>query len=564
MSIAIGLVTGLQLDVGLTSTKATDLAGPLPVGSTAEYVTSIPSLGTIIDPTKASGLLERIFPGLASFCPIIVGLAFMIVMFLSATKLIVAMGGPFTRSEDPGSIAVRTVLAGVGVAASYTIFVLIETLFNSFYGLFRKNYLSLTKDAANYTLLFKTDEAEGTAATTSGAEGAFQMNGKDLIEDYPAGTGLALTILEVALFTILLITFLKLLVEVYERYVVLGVLFYFSPLAYATMVSKESSVFGNYIQMVISEIIVMMSNLFFTGCFISGWLKILKTEDHALFADPKEFIVTMLIMIAWLLMGQKFDQHLKSLGLSTAQTGAGLGGAVMAGAAGVGAAASLAGSVLGFAGKAATGQTGVQKAISAGEKGGVVGKVANAISPYPNLSQTQGLRKMQNMDGKERGFLSTLNAATGGNLDSSLKSAYGGRGMSDINQSTLERDKETGRISGKFNDGSSFEMYEGSKGGNTNGYATMSVGNGEYSMAISEGAATSMAAREAKAASGKFKTDGIEYNLEYRANIESGKLEAYEKVPVKDGSTNEVIGSKLERVNGFDKDITGFNGNRFI
>lgn len=369
MSWTVGLVTNLSLDIGMPDK------------------TTVPSIGTLIDPmAKRQNLLESLLPNASSFTNLFLMLAYAIILFMIITKLMVAMGGPFTRSEEPGVIVVRGLIATVGTTYSYSIFVLIESLFNRIYKYFMTRYGALTANARHYSL--GLGEASSSSSTTprpgdtTAARDAYEMFSTKLIKSYQWGEGVGVTIIEIILFTILLIAYFRLVLEIYERYVMLGVLFFTSPLAFATIVSKQMNVFSAWVTMVISEIVVMCSNLFFTGVFITGWNTILtkaKAQGYV-FKDPQSFITTMFIMISWLIIGQQFDQHLKGLGLSTAQTGQGLGGAVMAGFGTAVAAGYTAIGAVRTAGDVASGNTGIQRSIDKSSNG--TNPVGNPIGTF--------------------------------------------------------------------------------------------------------------------------------------------------------------------------------------
>ena len=348
MTWTVGLVKGLYLDIGMDSNA---------------QGASVPPIGTYIKPTvPKSNLFDTIFPQASQFTTLFMVLAGLIIVFLFFMKLMLSFGGPFVKAEKAGTIYIRTALAIAGTAYSYSIFLFFESLFNSVYQKFMGKYTELTTGAGAYSLDLDNGGPAGTP------EDAFNMLSEKLIAGYEDGQGLGLSLLTIALFTVLIISFFKLVLEIYERYVMLGVLFYTSPLAFSTIVSRDMNVFSSWCQMVISEFVVMCSNLFFTGVFISGWTHMLEEgkANNALFSDPQDFITSMFIMISWLIIGQQFDQHLKTLGLSTAQTGRGLGGALAAGFGTAAAAARMGFNGLTKAGreanKLANGQTGFQKA----------------------------------------------------------------------------------------------------------------------------------------------------------------------------------------------------------
>lgn len=482
MAWTVNLVTTLHLDIGM------DLKD--------NGAVKMPALGTLINPMAARGnLLESTFPQAASFTKLFLILGVAIVFFLCITKLMIAMGGPFTKSEEPGTIVIRTMIALVGTVYSYSIFVLLESLFNSIYGKFMRKYKDITRDVDNYSLVMQDtnhiDQYQNGGVT--GTQDAFKMIGKDLLKNYRFGEGLAVTIIAIVLFSILLVSFMRLVLEIYERYVMLGVLFYTAPLAFSTIVSKQMNVFGSWIQMVLSEFVVMCSNLFFTGVFISAWHGILATDKSYLFGGPKTFITTMFLMISWLIIGQQFDQHLKTLGLSTAQTGQGLGGAV---ATGLGTAATfgyMAWDTVRGAGRGAynvaTGQTKWQRSIESGS--GPLGQFFNGGRVIPqqtknyadNLLSAAGTagsresRQLANMSDNSRGdkLLNAGIASMGeSNFQRALAEQTGGAAIGDIKKSSIAF--KDGMLTGKTEEGKPFAMqFDRESSGR---YNTSVIGNG--------------------------------------------------------------------------------------
>ena len=409
MSWMTTLLSTFYLDIGMEPYSPG--AGP---GSTPR----VPEFGTLINPMEIKGyLLESVFPMAKMFCPLFVILGMSIIAFIFLTKMAISFGGPFVKTE-PGLVIVgRTGLAIFGTMYAYTIFIMLESLFNRVYNMFLNKFVSLTEEATKYS----TDPTAGATTTEeytriseggTGAAGiattpddAFSMFGKDLIKDMASGQGWGVTIIAIVLFSILLISFMKLVLEIYERYVLIGVLFYTAPLAFSTIASKESNVFSSWVQMVISEFVVMCSTLFFTGVFIASWTGILNTEEPYLFLNSGEFVTTMLLMIAWLIIGQQFDQHLKSLGLATAQTGRGLGGAVMAGLGTAAAAAHLAAGAIKSGGRAgynvATGQAKWQN------PGGRAADFVKARNGYSGMSKADADRQLSKIQqGKDKAFSS--------------------------------------------------------------------------------------------------------------------------------------------------------------
>lgn len=260
---------------------------------------------------NANGLLDGIFSDASKFFTLFMYLGFEMVVVITITKIILSLINPDTKSaENPLMTAGKAVIAGIGVVYSYSIFIMIEMAANTVYQGFKEQFNSIKK--AN-KLPGLTD---------------YLTEPNDFFKDVISESNLLLFFLEIGLFVALIFQFLKLLLEAFERYIVLGFLFYSCPLAFSTIVvGKESEIFFKWIQMLIATYICIFSNLFFIGVFYAGFHGIFtpKGGKSWLFVDGSDFIIKMCILIAWLTVGQKVDEILRSLGISAAKTGAGLG-----------------------------------------------------------------------------------------------------------------------------------------------------------------------------------------------------------------------------------------------
>lgn len=483
MSWTVNLITGLSLDIGMDSVVQED----------GTVITTVPDIGTLINPVAhRTNLLESTFPQAASFTTLFMILGSAIIIFLFLTKVFAGFGGPFVKAEPGGVIVVRTFIASMLTAYSYSLFVLFESLFNSIYGKFMAKYNALTVSVDNYALLPDNSTPTGQTGNehvdqfmTAGGwtDNAFKMLGKDLIEDYKWGQGLAITFITIVLFTILLISFLKLVLEIFERYVMLGVLFFMAPIACATYVSREMNVFKNWVIMILSEFVVMCSNLFFTGVFIAAWHNVLATEKHALFQTPKEFVTTMFLMISWLIIGQQFDSHLKAMGFATAQTGQGLGSAVLAG---VGTATMAARTAVNGAKRlASTGASAAKKSMADNpnyQAKQFIGSSDSFKTPTVDTANA-ALDKMQS--GKDVAFnslsaskqgekiLSAANTASKGAIADAIRDQTG-FGMDLVNKESVKM--KGGLITGETFNGQSFALQSRNHG--KSDYVQRDIGNG--------------------------------------------------------------------------------------
>lgn len=155
-------------------------------------------------------------------------------------------------------------------------------------------------------------------------EGDIELSGVDG-EDASFVQGFLVCFLTVTL----TIVFFKLVMEMVERFVVAGFLFYASPLALATTASEGTSgIAKSYFQMLISQYILLMFNFMILYVFIAAIANI-KIDN---IKSGQDLFFVYVILISWVRLGARVDDILKSLGLSAVQTGGGLGRELLAGA----------------------------------------------------------------------------------------------------------------------------------------------------------------------------------------------------------------------------------------
>ena len=109
---------------------------------------------------------------------------------------------------------------------------------------------------------------------------------------------------------------IKLMVEVVERYLMVGVLTYTAPLVMSTIASDATRhIFKKWAGMFISSCFLMSLSVLFLKACISGLTNI---------QADSSFIISLLMVLAMARIGQRIDSYMSSLGLNAAQTGGGL------------------------------------------------------------------------------------------------------------------------------------------------------------------------------------------------------------------------------------------------
>ena len=279
--------------------------------------------------------MEEYFPFVAKAYDVMQVTAYAILILIVIWQLFRAFGGPITEAENPWHLTVRGALFAFLIYYAKPIF-----------------SICLSIARAPYTSLMDLSMT-GEDFTFAGVEQVL-TNGLATIISAASVVGLILII-------ILLISlgwnYFKLLLETVERYVVVGVLCYTSPLAFSLGGSKATNnVFRSWCRMVGSQLLLLVMNVWFLRGFASSMGQFIG-NGGALSTGRGSIFLWMFCALAYLKCAQRFDSYLASMGLNVAQTGSSMGMELLMAArviSGVGSGAKSAGSVFGRAGGSAT------------------------------------------------------------------------------------------------------------------------------------------------------------------------------------------------------------------
>ena len=151
--------------------------------------------------------------------------------------------------------------------------------------------------------------------------------------------------------------YFKLLLECVERYIVVGVLCYTSPLAFAMGGSKATNqVFKSWCRMVGSQLLLLVLNVWFLRAFDSSVGQFIG-NGGALASGGGSVFLWLFCALAFLKTAQKFDSYLAAMGLNVAQTGSSMAMEMVMAArvlSGLGGGAKSAGTVFRTVGSAAS------------------------------------------------------------------------------------------------------------------------------------------------------------------------------------------------------------------
>ena len=133
--------------------------------------------------------------------------------------------------------------------------------------------------------------------------------------------------------------YFKLMLEIAERYVVLGIMYYTMPLAAVPIVSRDTSpITKSWLRMLVSELMILALNVWFVVVFRNAIIvnSMIAGEYEVNGHTVGSGILWCFIAIAFLKTAQKIDSHIATLGLTTAQLSSGIGATLLATGMGIG------------------------------------------------------------------------------------------------------------------------------------------------------------------------------------------------------------------------------------
>lgn len=319
--------------------------------------------------------MEEYFPFAVSAYSIIQYTAWALLFLVVVWQIFRAFSGPLAETENPLTVLARGAIFGILISYAKPIF-----------------SLALDIARAPYTALMDSTLDPGDF-TFAGIEQAL-TNGLTTLVSVATVVGLILLII---LMIALAWNYFKLLLETVERYVLVGVLCYTSPLAYAMGASKATSrVFQSWCRMVGSQLLLLVLNVWFLRAFNSSVGQFV-ANGGALTNGQGNIFLWLFCALALLKIAQKCDSYLAALGLSVAQTGSSMGIEMLM------AARALTGFTKGGSGSAASVFGGGAKG-GAGAAAGAAGGVATGgiLSGFMNRYKPNSFVRDAVVDGGSR------------------------------------------------------------------------------------------------------------------------------------------------------------------
>ena len=307
--------------------------------------------------------MEEYFPFAVSAYTIIQYAAWALLFLVVVWQIFRAFSGPLAETENPLAVLARGAIFAVLIGYAKPIFT-----------------IALDIARAPYTALMDSSIDPGDF-TFAGIEQTL-TNGITTLVSVATVVGLILLII---LMIALAWNYFKLLLETVERYVLVGVLCYTSPLAYAMGASKATSrVFQSWCRMVGSQLLLLVLNVWFLRAFNSSVGQFV-ANGGALSTGQGNIFLWIFCALALLKIAQKCDSYLAAMGLSVAQTGSSMGVEMLMAARALtgfskGGGSSSASSVFGGAARGA-GASAAGTAAGAAASGGILSGFMNRYKP---------------------------------------------------------------------------------------------------------------------------------------------------------------------------------------
>ena len=247
--------------------------------------------------------MEEYFPFVTKAFTVMQYTAWAILFLITVWQLFRILGGPITEAENPWTLLARSALFAMLIGYAKPLFTML-----------------LEIATAPYTALM---DLQMTSAdfTFAGIEQALTSGLTTIVSVLSVVGLLLLLILEIALGW----NYFKLLLETVERYIVVGVLCYTSPLAFSMGASKATKpVFQSWCRMIGSQLLLLVLNVWFLRGFASS-VGQFTGSGGALTNGYGNVFLWLFCALAFLKTAQKFDSYLAAMGLNVAQTGAGMG-----------------------------------------------------------------------------------------------------------------------------------------------------------------------------------------------------------------------------------------------
>lgn len=235
--------------------------------------------------------MEEYFPFITKAFDVMQYTAWAVLFLIVVWQLFRAFGGPITEAENPWQLVVRGAIFALLIGYAKPIFM-----------------LALDIARAPYTALMDVSMT-AEEFTFAGVEQVLSNGLLTIVSTVTVVGPILVLILLIALGW----NYFKLLLEAVERYIVVGVLCYTSPLAFCMGGSKATNqVFKSWCRMVGSQLLLLVMNVWFIRGFNSSAGQYIG-NGGALSTGQGSIFLWLFCALAFLKTAQKFDSYMAAM-----------------------------------------------------------------------------------------------------------------------------------------------------------------------------------------------------------------------------------------------------------
>lgn len=289
-----------------------------------------------------------VFSPIANLFTLFVWFSFGLVILLGGYRLFRnTLGMVDDDMESPSKVLIRVAIAFILVAFSQDIINIESSIISALYNqtkIIMDVPLNFSWEQTKETMMeaYEYDESDSTEQefdiTGQNAERPDTYSGVMSDEAYAkANRNIVISIVIIGCLVAIFFNYFKLLLEAAERYVVICIAYLCAPMAFATYATKSTErIYRAYIKLFFNQLLLMCFNLIFVYGAMYAMANFKPSVDITTTGQtpiggayiPVEMTTssgntfTMVILIlAFLIAGQKMDLYMKGLGLDVVQTG---------------------------------------------------------------------------------------------------------------------------------------------------------------------------------------------------------------------------------------------------
>ena len=305
MSIIIDFIIGLVLSaLGYVASIVTD---------TVSTLIGVENLSSLSNPTSSmvlgGELMENFltaFPLMNEFFNALLLISHLAVIAILINGMVKALFGQMARTaENPVILATRAAFASFLIRFS----AVIAGFFLHLGSILYAGFVNITTDGNGSALTEVVDKLQSSSPLDM-----VKVGGDTVVMLTPAKSVFLIIVLFLGI--ALIVSYMKLVLEIIERYVTIAFLALVSPVMIATLASASTTqYFFSWIKMMLSQAVLMG----FSALWLNAFETALKNATTSTVAMG--WVGFILLLTAFVVLGTKIDRHMRDLGFTVAQGG---------------------------------------------------------------------------------------------------------------------------------------------------------------------------------------------------------------------------------------------------